>query len=376
MARPIYLDNHATTRLDPYVLRAMMPYFEEEYGNSASAGHEYGWHAKEAVEEARQKVARLIGAESHNIVFTSGATESNNIVLKGTNVRTVAVAGIEHKSVLAPARGSHLRQETIPVDQRGMITVNEASFSRFGSNHLVSVMGANNEVGTIQPLLHLAAIKMSMRDSFLLHADMAQMLGREWLDMKALALDFASFSAHKVYGPKGVGALYIADEARSRLSRLMFGGRQESGLRPGTVNVPGVVGFGAACEVAMRELVKEQRCVRRMRNGLQKKLEQEIPDLTVYGHPEKRLAGNLCLGLPCQNMTAFMACLEPEIAISSGSACSGFSGRSHVLEAMGVSERAMQSVIRIGIGRFNTVEDMDKAAGAIICALDMANKGG
>jgi cysteine desulfurase len=376
MARPIYLDNHATTRLDPYVLKAMMPYLEEEYGNPASVGHEYGWRAKEAVEEARQKVARFVGAEPHNIIFTSGATESNNIVLRGASVRTVAVAGVEHKSVLVPARGSHLRQETIPVDHHGMIVVKEAFFSRFGSDHLVSVMGANNEVGTIQPLFHLAAIKMSMRDTFLLHADMAQMLGRERTDMRAMELDFASFSAHKVYGPKGVGALYVSDNARDRLSRLMFGGRQESGLRPGTVNVPGVVGFGAACELAARDMDQEQRCIRRMRDGLQKKLEQEVPGLVVYGHPEKRLAGNLCLGLPCKNMTAFMARLEPEIGISSGSACSGFSGRSHVLEAMGVPENSMQSVIRIGIGRFNTVEDMDKAADAIIRALDMANKGG
>jgi cysteine desulfurase len=376
MLKPIYLDNHAATRIDPRVLEAMMPYLEEEYGNPASQSHSYGWRAQEALEEARQRVARLMGAEPHEIVFTSGATESNNMVLRGAAVRRIVFSPIEHKSVLVPAEASHVRTQRLDVDRHGMAAAIPAAVEGMSDSGLVSLMGANNEVGTLQPLFLLAEMK-ECGARFLLHSDMAQMLGKERFDVGSLRLDFASVSAHKIHGPKGVGALYVSDRARDRLSRLMLGGRQENGLRPGTVNVPGAVGFGKACELAASEMDAERIRIRGMRNRLESLLSDAIPGMEVYGHPERRLAGNLCAHLPCADMTRFMAFLEQEVALSTGSACGGFSSaKSHVLKAMGVPEEKAKSVIRIGIGRFNTVEEMDMAADAIVRALDRTSKGG
>jgi len=372
MPRPIYLDNHATTRLDPRVLEAMMPYLTEEYGNPASQSHSYGWQAQEAIEKARQQVAWLMGANPSNIVFTSGATEANNMVIKGAAVRKLAISDVEHKSVLVPAGASHLMKIPLAVDASGMVSQTGLRPSR---SLLVSVMGANNEVGTIQPLHEFRDMKENF--PFLFHSDMAQMLGKERFDVKALSLDFVSVSAHKMYGPKGIGALYVADEAGDHLSKLMHGGHHEHGLRPGTVNVPAVVGFGKACEIANREMDEERRRIKGLRDRLEGLLKEAIPGMEVYGHPKRRLAGNLCAHLPCRNMTNFMAYLEKDAAVSTGSACAGFSSaKSHVLAAMNVPEEKARSVVRIGIGRFNTLEEIHKAADDIIRSLDMANRGG
>jgi cysteine desulfurase len=370
--KPIYLDNHATTRLDPRVLEAMMPYLAEEYGNPASSSHSYGWKAQEAIEEARKHVAWLMGADPGNIIFTSGATEANNMVIKGAAVRNLVISDVEHKSVLVPAEASHCRTHRLAVDAQGQLILPGI----WPRDCLVSVMGANNEVGTRQPIFNLATVREASSD-LLLHSDMAQMLGKERFDVQALKLDFASVSAHKMYGPKGIGALYIASEAGRHLSKLMNGGQQENGFRPGTVNVAGAVGFGKACELANREMDAETKKIRKLRDTLETLLKDGVPGIEVYGHPKRRLAGNLCAHLPCSNMTSFMAFVERDVALSTGSACSGFSSaKSHVLAAMGVPEDKMRSVIRIGIGRFNTPEEIHRAANAIIRSLDMANKGG
>jgi len=371
---PIYLDNHATTRPDPRVLEAMDPWLRTEYGNPASRSHQHGWRAEEAVELARAQVAALVGAKSSEIFFTAGATESNNIVLKGLVGGIVATA-VEHKSVLAPCTWIGVRFPRrivfVGVDHTGTVDPEDMVDKVDPHIGLVSTMLANNEVGAIQPVgevVHLVA-----GCGTLVHSDMAQAVGRIPVDLEALGVHFASFSAHKMYGPKGIGALYIREEVEHLLTPLVHGGGQERGMRSGTLNVPAIVGFGKACEIATAEMAAESIRISRLRDTLQESIIDAVPGVVIHGG-HNRLPGNLSVSLPCRDMDAFMAFVADEVSLSFGSACMSNSGKSHVLEAMGVSDDEARRTVRIGLGRFNTEDEISKAVDAIVRALDTANR--
>lgn len=375
MSHPIYLDNHATTMIDPRVLDAMDPWLRLEYGNPASRSHWHGWKAEEAVERARCQVAALVGAQPSEIVFTAGATESNNTVLKGLDGGIVTTA-VEHKSILTPcawigARPNR-RVTVVGVDETG--TVDPSKVTALVDPHvgLVSIMMANNEVGAIQPVGRIA---QSLDDGTLVHSDMAQAVGKIPVDMFSLGVHFASFSAHKMYGPKGIGALYVREDVAHLLTPLLHGGGQERGVRSGTLNVPAIVGFGKACEIAKAELVAEALRTESLRDRLQGLLVDAIPGTVVHGG-QNRLPGNLNMSVPCGDINAFMAFVADDVSLSLGSACMSNSGKSHVLEAMGIGDDEILRTIRMGVGRFNTEDEIDRGADAIVRALDKASKGG
>ena len=376
--RPIYLDNHATTRLDPRVFATMEPWFGEEYGNSSSRSHQHGWRAEEAVERARAQVAGLIGAQPSEIVFTSGTTESNNMVLKGLSCSRFVVTAIEHKSVLAACAWLGASRRSVvsisKVDHAGMVDPEEiCGLACSGSDDLVSVMLANNEVGTIQPVGAVAQKLFSK--GVPIHSDVAQAVGKIPIDVKALGIHFASFSAHKMYGPKGIGALYVCEGVGHLLTPLIHGGGQECGFRSGTLNVPAVVGFGKACEIAKAEMPNESKRIFFLRNKLEELLKSAVPGMVVHGGAN-RLAGNLNFAIPCRDMNAFMAFVADGVSLSLGSACMSNSGKSHVLDAMGIDADEAHRTVRIGVGRFNTEEEIVEAADIIVRALDNANDGG
>lgn len=375
MERPIYLDNHATTRLDPRVLRAMMPWLTEEYGNPSSRSHSYGWRAEEAIETARGHVATLMGADPHEVIFTSGATEANNNVIKGVGASVITTA-IEHKSVLAPCSCIEAAGHAVylaDVDLHGALDIDDLRRKVRTRPGLVSVMMANNEVGTIQPLR--AAFGM-WPEGTLFHSDMAQALGKIPVDVKAEGVHFASFSAHKLHGPKGVGALYVEEQISHKLPAFIHGGGQEHGARSGTLNVPAIVGFGEACRLAKREMLEDMKKVRRMRDLFKDGLQDAVPGIKIHGR-EPQLPGTLHIALPCEEMDMFMAALGDGVALSFGSACMSSSVRkSHVLDAMGIPSEEINRSVRIGIGRFNTEEEMARTVGHIAVALDIARSGG
>jgi cysteine desulfurase len=370
----IYLDNHASTPLDPRVLEAMLPWLGGECGNPSSRSHRHGWRAEEAVENARAQVADLIGARPQEMVFTSGATESNNTVLKGVGRDTVVTTAIEHKSILATCdwlvakAGREIR--IAGVDACGIVEADSLfDLACDPSTTLVTIMAANNEVGTIQPI-GMVGRQLSQR-GFLVHSDAAQAIGRISFDVRAMGLSFASLSAHKMHGPKGIGALFVADDVSHLLTPLAHGGGQERGLRSGTLNVPAIVGFGKACEIAKAEMSAEAPRIARMRDRLEAQLADAIPGLVVHG--ANRLPGNLNAALPCRDMGAFMAFVSDGVSLSVGSACMSNDGMSHVLAAMGVGDDESRRTIRIGVGRFNTDGEIALAADAIARALDKAN---
>lgn len=371
---PIYLDNHSTTKVDPRVLDSMIPWFSENYGNPSSRSHQHGWKAEEAVEQARTHVASLIKAKPSEIIFTSGATESNNFVLKGIS-RSIVTTKIEHKSILSTCSWiksiSNRNINYIDVDNCGKININLSNFLTLIKPYdLVSIMMANNEVGTINNIDFLNKFP-----SILIHSDMAQSLGKIPIDIKSLGVNFASFSAHKIYGPKGVGALYIDENVSHLLSPLIHGGGQEQGIRSGTLNVPSIVGFGKACEILETEQDSENSYIFDLRNKLEKMLLDSIPGSIVHGALGlERLPGNINISLPCKDINSFMAYVSDKVSLSLGSACMSNSGKSHVLSAMGISDEEILRSIRIGIGRFNTEEEINEAAKAIIWALEMSNK--
>lgn len=375
MERPIYLDNHATTRIDPRVLDAMMPWLTEEYGNPSSRSHSFGWRAEEAVESAREHVAALIGAGSHEIVFTSGATEANNMVIKGLGVSILTTA-IEHKSVLSPCSWAQAQGKTVSfagVNPHGTLDIGGLRSKVRTRPGLVSVMMANNEVGTIQPL---RAAFGAWGGETLLHSDMTQALGKIPVDVRAEGVHFASFSAHKLHGPKGIGALYVKEQTSHRLPALIHGGGQERGARSGTLNVPAIVGFGEACRLAAQEMAEDARRVRRMRDLLKSGLADAVPGIRFHGR-DPQLPGTLHIALPCGEMDVFMAALGEHVALSFGSACMSSSARrSHVLTAMGVPSEEINRSVRIGIGKFNTDEEMSRTVNHVAEALDVANSGG
>jgi cysteine desulfurase len=364
---PIFMDNNSTTRVDPRVMEAMLPFFTDHYGNAASRHHSFGWEAKEAVDQARDLVAALIGAEAREVIFTSGATESNNLALRGvagmyrSKGNHLITAVTEHKAVLDP--GKRLQREGfdvtfLPVDRFGRVTAEQVAEAITDKTILVSVMAANNEIGTLQPIGEIG--RVCKECGVLFHTDAAQAAGKILLDVEAMGIDLLSLSAHKMYGPKGVGALYVRRrEPRVRLEPILDGGGHEGGLRSGTLPVPLVVGFGKACELCRQEMTAEAERLRGLRERLRGGIMDRLSDVYLNGHPTERLPGTLNLSFAYVKGDALMMGLK-NVAISSGSACTSASLEpSYVLKALGVDDELAHSSIRFGLGRFNTEEEID-----------------
>ena len=366
--RPVYLDHHATTPVDPRVLEAMLPFFGECYGNAASLNHAFGWEAAEAVKTARRQIADVLYVDARTLIFTSGATEANNLALKGVlhsagSGKHLIVSAAEHRSVLDPAarlkRGGW-EVTVLPEDEYGMVEPERVADAIQPNTVLVSVMLANNEVGTINPIAEIG--RVCRERGVLLHTDAVQALGRVPVDLGSLPVDLASFSAHKLYGPKGVGALYVRrGEPRIHLEPLFDGGGHERHLRSGTLPVPLIVGFGAACEITGDALSEEHARIAALRDGLWEGLRRALDGVVLNGHPERRLPGNLNVSFERVDGEALMTGLK-EIAVSSGSACTTADPEpSHVLRAMGRSDALTRASLRFGLGRFNTAEEVDLA---------------
>ncbi|MBI3202031.1 MAG: IscS subfamily cysteine desulfurase [Myxococcales bacterium] len=365
---PIYMDNHATTRVDPRVVEAMLPFFDETFGNAASRTHAFGWHAEAAVEAARDTIAGLINAESSKeIVFTSGATESDNLAIKGVaeyyqpKGNHIVTTVIEHKAVLDSCKRLEkqgFEVTYLPVGKDGRVDPDDIRRALTDKTILVSVMLANNEVGTIQPIAEIG--KVTRERGVLLHCDAVQGIGKTDFDVRAMNVDLASLTAHKIYGPKGVGALYVRRaKPRVRLVAQMDGGGHERGNRSGTLNVPGIAGFAKACEILKQEGKAENERVRRLRDRLHRGIASALDEVVLNGHAEHRLPGNLNLSFSFVEGEGLMMAIK-DVAVSSGSACTSASLEpSYVLRAMGLDEELAHSSIRFGLGRFNTEEEVD-----------------
>jgi len=380
---PIYMDNHATTRVDPRVVEAMLPYFREHYGNAASTTHRFGHRAKEAVDAARQSIAAAIGARAREIVFTSGATESNNLALRGVAERAgrkgkhlVSVA-TEHPSVLDPLdklRRSGCEVTLLPVvpapDARaGLLRPEQLAGAIRGDTVLVSVMLANNEIGAIQPLDQLAGVCRGK--GVLLHSDATQAVGKIPVDADRLGVDLMSFSAHKFFGPKGIGALYVRRRSPPiKLEPVLYGGGHESGLRSGTLNVPAIVGMARALELCLEEMAEETARLRALRDRLYQGLTASLKGVALNGpavsSPEWRLPGNLNLSFAGVEGETLLLSLADQVSLSSGSACTSATPEpSHVLRALAIGDEAVRSSVRFGLGRFNTAEEVELVIGLI-----------
>jgi cysteine desulfurase len=375
--RPIYLDYHATTPVDARVFEAMRPYFTEHFGNAASASHAFGWRAEAAVTAAREAIARLVGANPREIVFTSGATEADNLaVLGAARARQapgahVVTSAIEHRAVLDPCRrleAEGFRVTYLPPDAHGLTSASAVAGALTPETVLVSVMAANNEIGTLNPVGEIA--RVCKERGIVFHTDAVQALGKIPLDVHGLGLDLVSLSAHKLCGPKGVGALFVrAVNPRVKLVPLFFGGGHERGLRPGTLDVPGIVGFGAAAELARTEGEVESQRVAALRDRLWERLRGRLDGLSRNGHPSLCLPGNLNVTIAGAPADAVMSNAR-DLAVSSGSACTSASAEpSHVLLALGLSRAEAEASIRFGLGRFTTEEEVDRAADEIARAV-------
>jgi cysteine desulfurase len=375
MQLPIYMDNHATTRIDPRVLEAMMPYLTNAYGNAASRSHGFGWAAEQAVETARAQVARLIGATAREIVFTSGATESNNLAIagavdaKGGRAHLVTQT-TEHKAVLDPCAWLEKRGcsvTVLPVDTEGRVRIEDLRRILEADDKplLVSILFANNEIGTLHPIEEIGAL--CRERGVLFHTDAAQAVGKVPVDVNRSNIDLLSISGHKIYGPKGIGALYVRRRnPRVQLVEQMHGGGHEKSLRSGTLNVPGIVGLGAACELAGAEMEQESARLAALRDRLQARLVAGLDRVRVNGSQQHRLPGNLNMTFDGVDSETLMMGVK-EVALSSGSACTSAKIEpSHVLRALGLDEEAAHSSIRFGLGRFNTEEEVDYAANHIV----------
>jgi cysteine desulfurase len=370
LSLPIYLDYHATTPVDPRALEAMLPYFNVRFGNAASRSHKFGWDAEKAVETARQQLASLIGASPHEIVFTSGATESNNLAIKGVASAYrdrgdhIVTTVIEHKSVLDACK--HLEKEGwhvtyLPVDRDGRVDPRSVEETLTAKTVLVSVMAANNEIGSLQPLAEIGALTRA-RD-VLFHTDAAQAAGKIPLDVQASKIDLLSFTGHKMYGPKGVGALYVRKRSpRIQLAPLLHGGGQERGVRSGTLNVPSIVGFGKAAEINREEMPSESARLGALRDRLLERLSARLPGVGLNGPRDNRLPHNLNVHFSGVEGESILMAID-EIALSSGSACSsGAIEPSYVLKAIGMRDSLALASVRFGLGRFTTEEEVDYAA--------------
>lgn len=367
--RRIYMDNHATTPVDQRVLEEMLPYFTEKFGNAASRTHVFGWEAEEAVEQARERVARLIGASGKEILFTSGATESDNLAIKGVaefyqdKGHHIVTCVTEHKAVLdscrALERAGKAQVTYLPVDRYGMIDPDDVRRALTEKTILISVMYANNEIGTIHPIREIGRI--AKERGVLFHCDATQAVGRIPVDVERDGIDLLSMTAHKMYGPKGCGALYVrGNRPRVRLVPLIDGGGQERGMRSGTLNVPGIVGFGKACALAAQEMETEAARLLALRTRLYEGITGQVEDVSLNGHPTQRLPGNLNLRFAHIEGESFLMTLNQEVALSSGSACTSATLEpSYVLKALGLSDEQAHASIRFGLGRFNTAEEVE-----------------
>jgi len=367
MTTPVYLDNHATTKVDPRVLAAMLPWFGEEYGNASSRQHAFGWRAEAAVELARGRVARLIGAESREVIFTSGATESINLAIKGivqagtSRGNHVVTSAVEHPAVLDTCRALErqgVEVTVLPVDRHGRVAPEDVTRAITPRTVLVSIMTANNEVGTLEPVAAIGSLCAERGVPF--HSDAAQAVGRVPVDVRTMNVTALSFSAHKMYGPKGVGALYLrSTRPPVPLVPQMDGGGHERGLRSGTLNVPGIVGFGEAASIALAEQQGEADRIRGLRDRLEAGLAAALPDITVNGDPSGRLPHNASITFVGARADRIMMEMK-DVAVSAGSACgSADAGPSHVLKALGLAPAAAASTLRFGLGRFTTEEEID-----------------
>ncbi len=368
--RPIYMDHHATTPVDPRVLEAMLPYFTEHFGNAASIDHEYGAESGRAVETARQQVARLINARPDEIIFTSGATEANNLAILGVAERYadrgdhIVTCVTEHKAVLDPCR--HLERKGwvvtyLRVDRQGSVDLDALRQAITPRTVLVSIMTANNEIGAIAPVTQIGRI--AREHEVLFHTDATQAIGHIPVDVEVMSIDLLSLSAHKVYGPKGAGALYVRKRGpRVRLAEQMHGGGHERGMRSGTLNVPGIVGLGKALDIAEREMKPEAERLRTLRDRLWTGLQFELNDVRLNGHPTQRLPHNLSVAIWGVESKSLLVQLKHDVALSTGSACTTAKVEpSHVIMALGYEEKRAHYSLRFGLGRQNTEADVDFA---------------
>src|SRR5882724_1293256 len=374
MNLPIYLDNPATTPMDPRVLEAMIPYFSGKFGNAASRNHQFGWEAEAAVENAREQIAKLIGATAKEIIFTSGATESNNLAIKGVaemykeKGNHIITAATEHKAVLDTCKRLEkygYRVTYLPVQKDGLVNIEDLKRAMDDKTILVTIMAANNEIGVLQPIDEIGRI--CKEKGVLFHTDAVQALGKVPLDVNKSNIALMSLTGHKLYGPKGVGALYVRRKnPRVQLSAIIDGGGHERGMRSGTLNVPGIVGFGKACEIAMQEMPTESKRLAGLRDRLKDKLLKNLDETHVNGSMEHRLPGNLNISFVYVEGESLLMGIN-DIAVSSGSACTSATLEpSYVLKALGLGDDVAHSSIRFGIGRFNTEGEIDYVADRMI----------
>jgi cysteine desulfurase len=364
---PIYMDNHATSQLDPRVLEAMLPYFTSKFGNAASRNHSFGWEAEQGVETAREQIAKLIGATAKEIIFTSGATESNNLAIKGRGNHIITQV-TEHKAVLDTCKRLEkygYRVTYLPVKADGLIDLDDLKRAMDEKTILVSIMFANNEIGVVQPIAEIG--KLCHERNVIFHTDGVQAVGKIPVDVNAMNIDVLSLTAHKIYGPKGVGALYVRRRnPRVQISAQLDGGGHERGMRSGTLNVPGIVGLGAACEIAREEMANEAARLSHLRDRLKTKLESALDYVHVNGSMEHRLPGNLNMSFVYVEGESLLMGIN-EIAVSSGSACTSATLEpSYVLKALGLGDDVAHSSIRFGLGRFNNEAEVDYVADKLI----------
>ncbi|HEX7227524.1 MAG TPA: IscS subfamily cysteine desulfurase [Candidatus Binatia bacterium] len=375
MKLPIYMDNHATTQVDPRVIETMLPFFTEKFGNASSRNHVFGWDSESAVDRAREQVASLIHAASpREIVFTSGATESDNIAIKGIaeayaqKGNHIITCAIEHKAVLDSCKSLErkgYRVTYLSVRANGLIDLDELRNALTDKTILISIMAANNEIGTIEPVREIGQI--AKEKGILFHTDATQAVGKISINVEDMGIDLLSLTAHKIYGPKGVGALYVrSSEPRVKLSPLIEGGGQERGIRSGTLNVPGIVGLGKACEIAQKDMMADGERLTGLGQRLKAQIVGQLDEVSVNGDPLQRLPGNLHLSFAYIEGESLLMALK-DIAVSTGSACTSASLEpSHVLRAIGLEEHLAHSSIRFGLGRFTTEEEVDYTARRVV----------
>jgi cysteine desulfurase len=364
---PIYMDNNSTTRVDPRVVQAMLPYFTEKFGNAASRSHAYGWETEKGTEEAREKIAALIGAGAKEIIFTSGATESDNLALKGVaqmykkKGNHIITQVTEHKAVLDTCK--RLEKEGfqvtyLPVDRYGQVSADQIRDTITPKTILVSIMAANNEIGTLQPIKAIG--KVCKEKGILFHTDAVQAIGKVPVNVEEMGIDLLSLSGHKMYAPKGIGALYVRKkDPRVRLEPQIDGGGHERGMRSGTLPVPSIVGLGVAAEISQNEMPDESKRLLRLRERLRAGIMDRVPESYLNGHPTERLPGNANISFAYVEGEGLMMGIK-DVAVSSGSACTSASLEpSYVLRALGVGDELAHSSIRFGLGRFSTEEEVD-----------------
>jgi cysteine desulfurase len=376
---PIFMDNHSTTRVDPRVVEAMLPYFTEDFGNAASRNHAFGWKAEAAVDRAREQVAELIGGSGKEIVFTSGATESDNLAIKGRpwfrkrRGQHIVTVETEHKAVLDTCKRLERegwRVTYLKPQPSGLVTPEQVVAAIEPDTSLVSVMLVNNEIGVIQPIAEIGAAIKAVSPEIVFHCDAVQGVGKIPFSVEEAKVDLVSMSAHKMYGPKGIGALWVRRKPRVRLDPVIDGGGHERGMRSGTLAVPLIVGFGAACEVARREMAEEAVRIGRLRDRLHDGIRARLDQVYVNGSTERRLPGNLNISFAFVEGESLLMALK-DVAVSSGSACTSASLEpSYVLRALGIGEDLAHTSIRFGVGRFNTEEEVDYVIDLVVKSVE------